>query len=51
MKADSSDIADGDVCELDELNVPMTPITNKRLKFLIENKMGEKMSRCYSLIV
>jgi hypothetical protein len=50
LKTDSSDIADDDVCELDELKVPMTPITNKRLKLLIENKMGENMSRCYLLV-
>jgi hypothetical protein len=40
LKPDSSDTADDDVCELDELKIPMTPITNKRLKLLIENKMG-----------
>jgi len=28
----------------------MTPITNQRLKLLIENKMGEDMSRCCSFI-
>lgn len=45
LKTDSSDITDDFLCELDELNVPMTPITNKRLKLLIENKMGEYISR------
>jgi hypothetical protein len=47
LKTDNSDIADDDVCELDELKIPMTPITNKRLKLLIENKMGENFSRYY----
>lgn len=51
LKPDSSDIADDDVCELDELKVPMTPITNKRLKLLIENKMGGNLSWCYLLVV
>ncbi len=51
LKPDSSVIADDDVCELDELKVPMTPITNKRLKLLIENKMGGDSSWCYWVVV
>ena len=51
LKPDSSVIADDDICELDELKVPMTPITNKRLKLLIENKMGGILSWCYWLVV
>jgi len=43
LKTDSSGFPDDDVCELDELKVPMTPITNKRLKLLIENKMGRNL--------
>ena len=45
LKTDTSDIADDFFCELDELKIPMTPITNKKLKLLIENKMGEYISR------
>ena len=51
LKPDSSIIVDDDVCELDELKVPMTPITNKRLKLLIENKMGGILLWCYWLVV
>lgn len=51
LKHDSSDTAEDDVCELDELKVPMTPITNKRLKLLIENKMGGTLTWCYWLVV
>lgn len=51
LKPDSSDIADDDVCELDELKVPMMPITNKRLKLLIENKMGGNLLWCYWPVV